>query len=61
MSITEPVHFPIITKNTLNYSGLDGVLVISYFSNELIFDGKPVNLRMNYVSFFNDENLIYRY
>lgn len=61
MTITESVHFPLIAKNTLNYSGLDGVLVISYFSNEMMINGNPVRLRMNFVSFFNEENLIYRY
>lgn len=61
MTFTEPVFLPVIANRTLNYSGLEGVFVISYFSNEMVFNGNPVRLRMNYVSFFNDENLIYRY
>ncbi len=61
MTISQSDHFPVIAGNSLNYSKLDGVLVISYFSNEMIFEGKSVKLRMNYVSFFNEDNLIYRY
>lgn len=61
MTFTEPVFLPVIANRTLNYSGLEGVFVISYFSNEMVFNGNPVRLRMNFVSFFNDENLIYRY
>lgn len=61
MTFTEPVFLPVIANRTLNYSGLEGEFVISYFSNEMIFNGNPVRLRMNFVTFFNDENLIYRY
>lgn len=59
--MNESVHFPIIANEELNYSELRDILVISCFSNEKINNGTPVNIRMNYVTFINNENLIYRY
>jgi len=60
MTYNNHVDIPINAKNTLAYSGLSGIFVISYFSNELIYNGKPVNLRMNIVAHFNSDKLINR-
>lgn len=38
-----------------------GIYVISYFSNKMVFKGKPVSLRMNFVIHFNAEKKIDRY
>lgn len=61
MTMINGDHFPIRSKETLNYSELNDVLVISYFSNHMIYNGTPINLRMNLVTFINSENKIYRY
>jgi hypothetical protein len=63
MTITQPDLMPIrVNNDALSYSGLTGVFVISYFSNELVFDnGNTVNLRMNFALHFNEDSLIDRY
>ena len=63
MTITRPDLMPIrVNNDALSYSGLTGVFVISYFSNELVFDnGNSVNLRMNFALHFNEDSLIDRY
>ncbi|NBC03755.1 MAG: hypothetical protein GVY20_08645 [Bacteroidetes bacterium] len=63
MTITQPDLMPIrVNSEALNYSALTGVFVISYFSNELVFDnGNTVNLRMNFALHFNEDSLIDRY
>ncbi|ULQ51009.1 nuclear transport factor 2 family protein [Flavihumibacter fluvii] len=38
-----------------------GIYVISYFSNKIVFKGKPVALRMNFSVHFNAEKKIDRY
>ena len=45
----------------MTYSGLTGVIVISYFSSEIVFQEGSVKLRMNFAAHFNKDNLIYRY
>lgn len=63
MTVTQPDLMPIrVNNDALSYSGLTGVFVISYFSNELVFDnGNTVNLRMNFAVHFNEDSLIDRY
>lgn len=63
MTITQPDLMPIrVNNDALSYSGLTGVFVISYFSNELVFDnGNTVNLRMNFALHFDENSLIDRY
>lgn len=63
MTITQPDLMPVrVNNDALSYSGLTGVFVISYFSNELVFDnGNTVNLRMNFALHFNEDSLIDRY
>ena len=52
---------PVIAKETMAYSGLTGVMVISYFSNEIVYQEGTVKLRMNFAAHFNKDNLIDRY
>jgi len=61
MTYTNGVHVPVTAKKSLNYSGLTGIIVMSYFSNEMVYNGKVVNLRMHFAAHFNDDNLIDRY
>jgi hypothetical protein len=61
MTNANHVDVPIIAKETLAYTGLTGVMVISYFSNELIINEDTLNLRMNFVAHFNSDSLIDRY
>ncbi|MFT4668160.1 MAG: ketosteroid isomerase-like protein [Candidatus Endobugula sp.] len=61
MTSTNSVHVPVIAKESLNYTGLSGVLVLSYFSNEMVYDGTPVSVRMHYAAHFNDDKLIDKY
>jgi hypothetical protein len=61
MTYTDHVDLPIIAKETVAYSGLTGVMVISYFSNEIVYQEGTVKLRMNFAAHFNKDNLIDRY
>ena len=61
MTFTNSVHIPVVAKKSLNYTGLTGVLVLSYFSNEMIYSGTPVSVRMHFVAHFNDDKLIDKY
>lgn len=60
MTYANHVEIPVIAKDTLAYSNLTGVFVISYFSNELNYSGTTVNLRMNITVHFNSDKLIDR-
>ena len=48
MTYTDNVDVPIIAKETMAYSGLTGVMLISYFSNEIVYQEGTVKLRMNF-------------
>lgn len=61
MTFSEAVYLPVIAQEAPNYAGLTGPYVISYMSNEMVFNGTPVNLRMNITVHFNEENKIDRY
>ncbi len=61
MTYSNSVHVPVYAKKSLNYSGLTGVLVLSYFSNEMVYDGNPISVRMHFGAHFNDDKLIDRY
>ena len=61
MTYKNHVDIPINTIEKNSYTGLTGVIVISYFSNEIVYQEGTVNLRMNFVAYFNKDNLIYRY
>lgn len=61
MTYKDHVDVPVIAKEVLAYSGLTGVFVFSYFSNEVNFNGTPVNLRMHVVTHFDSNRQIDRY
>lgn len=61
MTFSEPVYLPVIAEEVPNYTGLPGYYVVSYFSNKLIYNGKEVNIRMNFTMHFNDDQEIDRY
>ncbi len=60
MSFTNPVYIPVRANKELNYSGLTGVIVLSYVSNEMVYNGQPVEVRMNIATHFNKDSLIDR-
>ena len=61
MTFSNTVFLPIVAQEAPNYSGLTGPYVVSYLSNEMVFNGNPVNLRMNFTVHFNEDNKIDRY
>jgi hypothetical protein len=61
MTFSNFVHVPIDVKQRLNYTGLTGIMVISYFSAELVFSDKSTNIRMNFAAHFNEDKLIDKY
>lgn len=61
MTFTDRVHVPIQANKKLNYSGLTGVIVISYFSNEMVYNGQPVHVRTNVAAHFTKDSLIDRF
>jgi len=61
MTMSEFNHIPIdIIKQPKGGASM-GVIVISYFSNKLVFKGKSVPLRFNYAVHFNADKKIDRY
>jgi hypothetical protein len=60
MSFTNPVYIPVKANQELNYSGLTGVIVLTYVSNEMVYNGQPVEVRMNIATHFNQDSLIDR-
>lgn len=61
MKFTDRVHIPVQANNELNYSGLTGVIVISYFSNEMIYNGQPAQVRTNVAVHYTEDSLIDRF
>lgn len=61
MRFSSTVFLPAIALEALSYSGLSGPYVVSYLSNEMVFNGQTVNVRMNFTVHFNEENKIDRY
>lgn len=61
MKFTDRVHIPVQANHELNYSGLTGVIVISYFSNEMIYNGQPAQVRMNVAVHYTEDSLIDRF
>ncbi len=60
MEFVDLVTIPVTANQKLNYSGLTGVITITYFSNHMNFNGQPVNIRSNSASHFNADSLIDR-
>lgn len=61
MTMSEMNHSPLNATGQLKGGAPSGIHVISYFSNKMIFAGKPVALRMNFVAHFNADKKIDRY
>ena len=61
MKFTDRVHIPVKASEKLNYSGLTGVIVISYFSNEMIYNGQPAQVRTNVAVHYTEDSLIDRF
>lgn len=61
MTFSNTVFLPIVAQEAPNYAGLTGPYVVSYMSNEMVFNGNTAKVRMNFTVHFNDENKIDRY
>jgi len=61
MTITEINHFPLNVTAQPKGGAQTGNYDFVYFSNSMVFGGKPVALRMNFAVHFNDQKKIDRY
>ena len=61
MTFSDRVHIPVQANKKLNYSGLTGVIVISYFSNKMIYNGQPAEVRTNVAVHYTQDSLIDRF
>ena len=61
MSYVDHADIPIVQKTPNPMSGLPGQVVISWFSNELVYSAATVNIRMNVVTYFDSTKLINRF
>jgi hypothetical protein len=61
MTMDRAVFIPINSSEKNPSTGLTGVSVISYYSNNMNINGTPVKIRMNFSAHFNKDKLIDRY
>ena len=61
MNMSEFNHFPLNVTTEPKGGALKGIYDFAYFSNKMVFGGKPVSLRMNFITHFNAEKKIDRY
>ncbi len=61
MTMSEFNYTPINVTAQPKGGASKGIYVISYFSNKMVFKGKPVALRMNFSVHFNADKMIDRY
>ncbi len=61
MTMDKAVFIPVNSLEKNPSTGLAGVSVISYYSNNLNINGTPVKVRMNFTVHFNKDKLIDRY
>ena len=61
MTMNEFNNMPIEVTGEAKGGAKKGIYVISYFTNTLVFNGKPVGLRMNFSTHFNADKKIDRY
>ncbi len=61
MSYSNNVDIPLVAKAANPSHGQSGLLVTSYYSNELVFNGATVKLRMNVVMYFDSAKRINRF
>jgi ketosteroid isomerase-like protein len=60
MAVSEFNLFPLNATGTIKGGAAKGIHVIAYLSNKMVFDGKPVDIRMNFALHFNDDKKIDR-
>jgi hypothetical protein len=61
MSLSEFNHFPLDVTAQPKGGAAKGTYDFVYFSNKMVFNGKPVSLRMNMATHFNADKKIDRY
>ena len=61
MSMSEFNHFPLNVTGDPKGGALKGMYDFAYLSNKMVFGGKTVSLRMNFITHFNAEKKIDRY
>jgi hypothetical protein len=61
MTISEVNHFPLNITAQPKGGAQTGIYDFLYFSNKMVFSGKPVAVRMNFAVHFNDAKKIDRY
>jgi len=61
MTMSEFNHFPLNVTEQPKGGALMGNYDFCYFSNKIVFAGKPVLLRMNFIAHFNADKKIDRY
>lgn len=61
MTMSEFNHFPLNVTTQPKAGALMGNYDFVYFSNKMVFGGKPVSLRMNFAIHFNADKKIDRY
>ncbi len=61
MSMSEFNHFPINVTEQPKGGAATGIYDFCYFSNKTVIKGKPLAIRMNYVTHFNSDKKIDRY
>ena len=61
MSMSEFNHFPLNVTREPKGGALKGVYDFAYFSNKIVFGGKSLALRMNFITHFNADKKIDRY
>jgi hypothetical protein len=61
MSYVDHADIPVVLKKANPYTGLPGQVVLSWFSNELVYSAATINVRMNVVMYFDSTKLINRF
>ena len=61
MTMSLPNHIPVEAIKAPNMTGLPGIYVFSFISNEMVYGSKKVSLRMNFSVHFNQDKLIDQY
>jgi len=61
MTFEKHVEIPVNSKEANPSTGLSGVSVICYYSNNMDINGTPVRIRMNFTAHFNKDKKIDRY
>ena len=60
MAVSEFNLFPLNATGAVKGGASKGIHVIAYLSNKMVFNGKPVSIRMNFALHFNDDKKVDR-